>query len=340
MQSSPTCDLSGGWRMRVALASALFIEPDLLLLDEPTNHLDLEAVLWLQEYLKTYKHTVLLVSHDRAFLNEVTTDIMDFKNKTLTYYRGNYDTFEAVRMEKIKNQRRLYNANRAALVQSRIKALEKLEVVEAPEDDAQFRFHLPTPEPLGRPVINIERVSFGYPKREPGASMDDEEGKKKKKKPAEGEGGGEEGKEEGDVMVPPVPVPMLLRPPVEMGKILFENVDFGVDLETRIGKEGGRVRKWCLPKSFGDGASSVFVFKCVSPLSPGIVGANGAGKSTLLNLILDKLRPTQGHIFRHHNLRLASFTQHHGDQFDLRLSAVENFEAMFPKSDQQVRGWV
>ena len=142
-------------------------------------------------------------------------------------------------------------------------------MVEAPEDDAQFRFHLPTPEPLGRPVINIERVSFGYPKREPGASMDDEEGKKKKKKPAEGEGGGEEGKEEGDVVVPPVPVPMLLRPPVEMGKILFENVDFGVDLETRIGKEGGRVRIWCLPKSFGDGASSVFVSKCTlfPPLS-------------------------------------------------------------------------
>jgi len=132
-----------------------------------------------------------------------------------------------------------YNANRAALVQSRIKALEKLEVVEAPEDDAQFRFHLPTPEPLGRPVINIERVSFGYPKREPGASMDDEEGKKKKKKPVEGEGGREGEKDGEDVVAPPVPVPILLRPPVEMGKILFENVDFGVDLETRIGKKEG-----------------------------------------------------------------------------------------------------
>ncbi|EWM27296.1 abc transporter [Nannochloropsis gaditana] len=315
MQASSTCDLSGGWRMRVALASALFIEPDLLLLDEPTNHLDLEAVLWLQEYLKTYKHTVLLVSHDRAFLNEVTTDIVEFKNKTLTYYRGNYDTFEAVRSEKAKNQRRLYeanmakrahmqdfidkfryNANRAALVQSRIKALEKLEVVDPPEDDTQFRFHLPIPEPLGRPVINIESVSFGYPKRGPGSVEDEGDGKRKKKEKQAGEEEAEDQHSENDKAEPVVP-----KVPAEIGKVLFENVDFGVDLETRIG----------------------------------VVGANGAGKSTLLNLILDKLRPTEGHIFRHHNLRLASFTQHHGDQFDLRLSAVENFESMFPKSDTQ-----
>jgi ATP-binding cassette, subfamily F, member 3 len=83
MQAAPVSALSGGWRMRVSLASALFIEPDLLLLDEPTNHLDLEAVLWLQEYLKGYKHTVLLVSHDRAFLNEVCTDVVQFADKTL-----------------------------------------------------------------------------------------------------------------------------------------------------------------------------------------------------------------------------------------------------------------
>ncbi len=277
-------------------------------------------MLWLQEYLKGYKHTVLLVSHDRAFLNEVTTDIMDFKNKTLTYYRGNYDTFENVRTEKAKNQRRLYeanmakrahmqdfidkfryNANRAALVQSRIKALEKLEVVEPPEEESTFRFHLPIPEPLGRPVINIERVTFGYPKREEIKAAAAAAAKKAE------EVGGEDG-EGGDAAAPVVPPPPTFPPKkVELGKILFSDVDFGVDLETRIG----------------------------------IVGANGAGKSTLLNLILDKLRPTEGHIFRHHNLRLASFTQHHGDQFDLRLSAVENFEAMFPKSDtQELRGLV
>ncbi len=85
--------------MRVALAAALFIEPDILMLDEPTNHLDLEAVLWLQNYLLTYPHTVLLVSHDRAFLNEVCTDIVLFKDLRLQYFRGNFDSFEKTRAE-------------------------------------------------------------------------------------------------------------------------------------------------------------------------------------------------------------------------------------------------
>ena len=99
MQHASTSLLSGGWLMRVALASALFIEPDLLMLDEPTNHLDLEAVLWLQNYLLQYPHTVLLVSHDRAFLNEVCTDIVLFKDLKLTYYRGDFDTYEKTRTE-------------------------------------------------------------------------------------------------------------------------------------------------------------------------------------------------------------------------------------------------
>jgi ATP-binding cassette subfamily F protein 3 len=110
MQKCPTDSLSGGWRMRVALAGALFIEPDLLMLDEPTNHLDLEAVLWLEDYLQTYPHTVLLVSHDRAFLNEVCTDVVLFKDLKLTYYRGNYDTFESTRREQQLVQQRQHEA--------------------------------------------------------------------------------------------------------------------------------------------------------------------------------------------------------------------------------------
>ena len=92
--------------MRVALAQALFVTPDILLLDEPTNHLDFPAVLWLQRYLCKYKNTLLVVSHDRHFLNQVTTDILHLHNKELKYYKGNYATFEKVRKEQLKAQKR------------------------------------------------------------------------------------------------------------------------------------------------------------------------------------------------------------------------------------------
>eukprot|EP01041_Mallomonas_annulata_P013766 gene13766-29277_t len=183
MQRSSTASLSGGWRMRVALAGALLIEPDLLMLDEPTNHLDLEAVLWLQSYLLGYKHTVLLVSHDREFLNEVCTDIIMFKNLKLNYYRGNYDAFVATRTEALLVQQRQhdaqmvklthmqefvdkfrFNAKRASLVQSRIKAIEKEDIVEAVEEEKSFSFSFPDSGQLGRPIIQIEGVTFGYGK--------------------------------------------------------------------------------------------------------------------------------------------------------------------------------
>ena len=182
MQRSSTDSLSGGWRMRVALAGALFIEPDLLMLDEPTNHLDLEAVLWLQTYLQTYPHTVLLVSHDKAFLNEVCTDIILFKKLKLLYFKGNYDLFDATykeqqlvqqrqheaQMVKVQHMQEFvdkfrYNAKRASLVQSRIKAIERETVVEAVEDEEkQFTFNFIDSGELGRPVIQIEGVTFGY----------------------------------------------------------------------------------------------------------------------------------------------------------------------------------
>lgn len=183
MQVAPITSMSGGWQMRVALAAALFVEPDICLLDEPTNHLDLEAVLWLETYLQNYRHTLIVVSHDRGFLNEVCTDIIEFKKKQLTYYRGNYDTFVKLRDANIRNAMRLYqayqekrehmmefiikfraNAKRASIVQSRVKAVEKMDQ-EAPDPvvvDKVWRFSIPNSEPLGRPIISVDDVCFDY----------------------------------------------------------------------------------------------------------------------------------------------------------------------------------
>eukprot|EP00978_Attheya_sp_CCMP212_P016973 scaffold44896_cov53-Attheya_sp.AAC.1 len=160
MQSGPTSALSGGWRMRVALAAALFIEPDLLLLDE-----DLEAVLWLESYLVEYRHTLVVVSHDRGFLNQVCTDIIQFKDLKLHYYKGDYDMFVKTSDDNVKNSMRFRtNAKRATLVQSRIKAVDKMDVLapEPVEVPPIWRFSIPNPEPLGRPIIALDDVTFDY----------------------------------------------------------------------------------------------------------------------------------------------------------------------------------
>lgn len=145
MQKRATRTFSGGWRMRLALARALFSKPDLLLLDEPTNMLDIKAIIWLENYLQNWPTTLLVVSHDRNFLDTVPTDILHLHAQKIDVYKGNYDQFDKTRTEKHKSQRReyeaqmahrqhvqefidrfRYNANRAASVQSKIKMLEKL----------------------------------------------------------------------------------------------------------------------------------------------------------------------------------------------------------------------
>ncbi|ALG91859.1 MULTISPECIES: ABC-F family ATP-binding cassette domain-containing protein [Actibacterium] len=180
-QKMPCSAFSGGWRMRVALAAVLFAAPDLLLLDEPTNYLDLEGALWLENYLSRYPHTVLIISHDRGLLNRAVGAILHLENRKLTFYQGPYDQFARQRAEqravqaaqaKKQDLRRAHlqsfvdrfkaKASKAKQAQSRVKMLEKMQPITAPEDAARTVFSFPDPEELSPPIIATENVSVGY----------------------------------------------------------------------------------------------------------------------------------------------------------------------------------
>ncbi|MBI3446043.1 MAG: ABC-F family ATP-binding cassette domain-containing protein [Magnetospirillum sp.] len=180
-QQQPVSDFSGGWRMRVALAAALFASPDLLLLDEPTNHLDLEATLWLQSHLAVYPGTLVVISHDRELLNEVTNRIIHLEGGKLNAYGGNYDRFEATRRARMELQSKAFTkqqeqrkkiqsfidrfkakATKAAQAQSRVKMLERMEMVVPVVEDRAMSFDFPDPEPLSPPIIAIDHGTAGY----------------------------------------------------------------------------------------------------------------------------------------------------------------------------------
>lgn len=180
-QARPASSFSGGWRMRVSLASTLFLQPDLLLLDEPTNYLDLEGVIWLETYLSKYPYTVILISHDRDLLNKAVTHIAHLDECRLAAYTGGYDRFERMRVEAQERQmslktrqeserRRLQGfvdrfkakASKARQAQSRVKALEKMKPVATIVTEETIPFQFPKPDALSSPLISLDDASTGY----------------------------------------------------------------------------------------------------------------------------------------------------------------------------------
>ncbi|QAX87577.1 ABC transporter ATP-binding protein [Pseudomonas sp. DTU12.3] len=174
-------DFSGGWRMRLNLAQALMCPSDLLLLDEPTNHLDLDAIIWLEEWLKSYPGTLLLISHDRDFLDEVVDHVAHVDQRKITLYRGGYSAFERARAERLAQQQQAYEkqqaqrahmesyiarfkaqATKARQAQSRIKALERMEELSAAHVDSPFDFVFRESSKISSPLIDLSDASLGY----------------------------------------------------------------------------------------------------------------------------------------------------------------------------------
>lgn len=177
----PTHTFSGGWRIRLNLAQALMCRSDLLLLDEPTNHLDLDATLWLESWLQNYPGTLLIISHDRDFLDNVVKGIAHLEQQVLTYYSGNYSDFELQRAERLSQQSQAFDkqqqriaeidsfvrrfrakATKAKQAQSRLKELERMERIAPAHVDSQFTFRFPTPEKLPQTLINLDDYAIGY----------------------------------------------------------------------------------------------------------------------------------------------------------------------------------
>jgi len=281
-------ELSGGWVMRAHLARLLVQEPDLLLLDEPTNHLDLEALIWFQEYLTTYPGAIVVISHDREFLNHIVSGIVEIRSSKLNRYRGNYDGFLVQRaaaeeqlLAAYKNQQRDIarlqefadrfgaKASKASQAQSKLKQIERMEKIEAPvNDESKIGFSFPQPMRSGQKVIKLENIRFGYPKQVRLNPATPSPGLSATLSPTGGEGRGE-----GESAI----------------QLVYDGMEFMAERDQRIV----------------------------------LVGPNGAGKSTLLKILAGVLEPQSGVRTLGHNVKAGYYSQYRVEMLQESRSVFE-----------------
>jgi len=272
-------EFSGGWRGRLNLARALMCPSDLLLLDEPTNHLDLDAVLWLEEWLRRYQGTLLIISHDREFLDGVITHTLHLNDGKAKLYTGNYSAFERLRAEQLRQQQISHEreqaerahlqsfvdrfkakASKAKQAQSRMKRLEKLAGTEAVRAERPFSFQFPVPGRLPDSMLQLEDIIAGY------ALLP----------LPTGERAGVRGHAEKGLPASPGPSPQSSPPRGEEAMVVLADVRFSIEAGERIG----------------------------------LLGPNGAGKSTLVKTLVGELEPFGGERKAHKDLKIGYFAQH------------------------------
>ncbi|CAL2044534.1 unnamed protein product [Caenorhabditis brenneri] len=283
MQEKPCTDFSGGWRMRISLARALFLEPTLLMLDEPTNHLDLNAVIWLDNYLQTWKKTLLIVSHDQGFLDSVCTDIIHLDNQKLHTYRGNYTLFKKQYSQDMQVHEKNFDQQ-----QKQLKAMKK-----------EGKSSKQAEEQLKQQMANKAKKGG---KKQAGKANDDEDTPQQELLQRRKQYSVKFKFPETDKLNPPV----LGLHGVTFGygkDILFKNIDFGVDMDSRIA----------------------------------IVGPNGVGKSTLLKLLIGKIEPQEGELRKHRTLRIGWFDQHANEALNGEQTPVEFLSTKFNIDVQEAR---
>ncbi|MGN2246926.1 ABC-F family ATP-binding cassette domain-containing protein [Frateuria sp. GZRR35] len=319
-------EFSGGWRVRLNLARALMAPSDLLLLDEPTNHLDLDAVLWLEEWLRRYQGTLLVISHDREFLDAVTSHTLHLHEGRARLYTGNYSAFERLRAEQLRQQQIAHEreqaerahlqsfvdrfkakASKAKQAQSRMKRLEKLAGTEAVRAERPFRFQFAVPERLPDSMLQLEEVAAGYLALLPLPS---------------GERTGVRGGARGDVgsehasMVIEASLDPSPRPSPQGGE--------GADV---VLADGHHLQKTVL---------SDVRFRLEAGERIGLLGPNGAGKSTLVKTLVGELPPLAGERKAHKDLKIGYFAQHTVESLREGASPFDHLQDKAPGVAAQV----